>query len=126
MRAEDGEESRIAWEADSELQGGFVPLPRAVLFSEDLSPGAIRLYSTLLHFAWDKGHCWPGQKHLAYLMNCSEGQVRRYLTELIETDFVRVERRGMGKSNMYYLRRLDRATRRYLEREKQIDEDVRD
>lgn len=57
----------------------------------------------LLRYAWQKDHCYPGQKRLAKEMGASERSVRTYLAELERKGFIEVRHRGQGRSNFYTL-----------------------
>jgi hypothetical protein len=57
----------------------------------------------LLKYAWQNDYCFPGQERLAKDMGGGVRSVVRYMQELEKSGFVKVMRRGQGKSNLYEL-----------------------
>ena len=49
-------------------EGGFIQLPKLILESKDITPGAKLTYTALLYYAWQKESCFPGQDTLGELM----------------------------------------------------------
>lgn len=82
---------------------GFGIMPNRVARDSALSFGARTLYGILVGHAGNKDECWPSQKRLAEEMGCAERTVRKYLGELGAAGHVRIEQRGLTKSNVYKL-----------------------
>lgn len=78
-------------------------IPVGVLFAASVSVGARLLYAALKHYAWSSESCWPGQERLADELGVSEKSLRAYLKELQDARLIRVRRRGLGKTNLYFL-----------------------
>lgn len=97
--------SQIVVEEDG-LRHGFTMIPNVILKTPILTHGAKLCYAMLLSYAWQDDHCFPGQERLSSDLAVERKAVIRYLKELQEKSFVRVTRRGMGRSNMYTLVRL--------------------
>ncbi len=91
---------------DEVLSEGFTQVPNILLKRVDLSHGAKIAYAMLLSYAWGKDRCFPGQDVLARDMGVERKAVIRYLKELKDKGIVTVQRRGMGKTNVYTLPRL--------------------
>ncbi|MEO1703621.1 MAG: helix-turn-helix domain-containing protein [Pseudomonadota bacterium] len=83
--------------------GGFTQVPNFILVSEKVSVGAKLTYAMLLKYAWQDDYCFPGQETLASDMGVGKRSVVRWIKELEEADFLNVQRRGLGKSNLYEL-----------------------
>ncbi|MGE5193853.1 MAG: helix-turn-helix domain-containing protein [Deltaproteobacteria bacterium] len=91
---------------DDSLREGFTQVPNLLLKRADLSHGAKIAYALLLSYAWQQDRCFPGQDKLAADMGVERKAVIRYLQELKNKGVIRVRRRGMGKTNVYFLPRL--------------------
>ena len=85
------------------LRSGFTQLPNYVLKSKDLSPGAKLAYAVLLSYAWEKDSCFPGQDRMANDLEVGRQAVSGYLQELKKHKFISWKRRGLGKTNIYYI-----------------------
>lgn len=97
---------------DRTLKNGFTPVPNAVLESKSLSLGAKVVYALLLKYAWQSGEAFPGQGRLAESTGCTERTIRTYLTELKSAGLISWRRRGLTKTNIYYINDL----REFLDR----------
>lgn len=91
---------------DEVLSEGFTQVPNILLKRVDISHGAKIAYALLLSYAWGKDRCFPGQDALARDMGVERKAVIRYLKELKDQGIVTVQRRGMGRTNIYTLPRL--------------------
>ncbi|MEM8576029.1 MAG: helix-turn-helix domain-containing protein [Pseudomonadota bacterium] len=89
--------------ADAFTEGGFTQVPNAILRSKKISPGAKLAYSGLLSYAWNKESCFPGQDTLGGDIGVTRQTVNEYIKELKTKGFIRVKRRGQGRSNLYEL-----------------------
>ena len=83
------------------VTNGFTKLDNAVLFSADVSHGALRLYGTLRHHQGSNAECWPGQKTLAAELCVSVRQVQRYLKELERARLAQTRQIGLRRTNRY-------------------------
>ena len=87
--------------ADILTTRGFTQVPNHVLDNAKLSPGAKLTYAMLLKYAWQNDYCFPGQERLAKDIGGVQRSVVRYIQELERTGFIKITRRGQGKSNIY-------------------------
>jgi hypothetical protein len=85
------------------LKHGFTQIPRYVLQDKKLSFGARLTYAVLLSYAWQEDSCFPGQERMAKDLGVSRKAVNGYLNELKKTTYIDWERRGLGKTNIYYI-----------------------
>lgn len=83
--------------------GGFTQVPNFILVSKKVSVGAKLTYAMLLKYAWQEDFCFPGQDRLAEDMGAGKRSVVRWIKELEDNNFLKVSRRGLGKSNLYEL-----------------------
>lgn len=85
---------------------GFTQVPNAVLQLGQqgaLSHGALLTYIFLLRYAWQKDTCFPSQDTLATDLGVSVRSASGYLRELQQQGLIAVQRRGLGKTNVYRL-----------------------
>jgi hypothetical protein len=87
---------------DQTLRAGFTQWPN-ILWGHPCSPGAKLAYLCLLSYAWQQHHCFPGQERMGRDMGCSVKSVQRYLQELEDHRLIVITRRGLTKTNDYYL-----------------------
>jgi len=85
------------------LRSGFAAFPYLVMEDKKLSLGARMTYAFLLRYAWQEGSCFAGQKRMAHEMGVSERQLQRYLYELRDNGYVRIERKDKRYNNTYIL-----------------------
>jgi DNA-binding transcriptional MocR family regulator len=85
------------------LKHGFAQIPRYVLCDRKLSFGARLTYAVLLSYAWQEGSCFPGQQKMASNLGVTRQMVNTYLNELGQHKYIDWERRGLGKTNVYYI-----------------------
>jgi hypothetical protein len=85
------------------LKHGFTQLPNYVLRDKRLSFGARLAYAVLLSYAWQEDSCFPGQDKMASDLGASRQAVSSYLRELKKNKYVDWKRRGLGKTNIYYI-----------------------
>ncbi len=86
---------------DPVTREGFTQVPNFVLKHPDLSVGAKLSYAMFLSYAWHNDSCFPGQDRLAHDMGMSRPRVTQFVSELNKLGFVTVQRRGLGKTNVY-------------------------
>ncbi len=94
---------------DPTIGKGFVQVPRVVLMDKRLSSNDKILYALLLMYAWQDGECFPGQERLGDDMDCNRKTLMSCMKHLVSVKLVKVNRRGLGKSNVYHIRRLSDA-----------------
>lgn len=87
--------------ANPVLQGGFTQVPNFILRDPKISVGAKVAYAMFLSYAWNNDSCFPGQDRLAQDMGMSRVRVTQLISELEKAGFVTVQRRGMGRTNLY-------------------------
>ena len=85
------------------MRAGFAALPYLVMRDKKLSMGARLTYAFLLMYAWQEGSCFAGQKKMAEDMGISERQLQRYLYELRDTSYIRVDRQDKRYNNTYII-----------------------
>ncbi|MEM6931967.1 MAG: helix-turn-helix domain-containing protein [Pseudomonadota bacterium] len=89
--------------ADAFTEKGFTQVPHTILRSKKLSPGAKLAYAGLLSYAWHRDSCFPGQDRLGVDIGVTRQTANEYIKELRTKGFIRVTRRGQGRSNLYEL-----------------------
>jgi hypothetical protein len=85
------------------LKHGFTQIPRYILRDKRLSFGARLTYAVLLSYAWQEDSCFPGQERMSHDLGVSRQMVTTYLNELKAHRYIDWERRGLGKTNVYYI-----------------------
>jgi hypothetical protein len=85
------------------LKHGFAQLPRYVLKDKHISFGARLTYAVLLSYAWQEDSCFPGQERMAKDLGVTRKAVNAYLVELRKNKYIEWERRGLGKTNIYFI-----------------------
>ena len=93
------------------LRSGFAALPYLVMRDKTLSIGARMTYAFLLMYAWQEGSCFAGQKKLAEELGVSERHLRRFLTELKDTNYIAIERKDRRYNNTYILLERQKPTK---------------
>lgn len=86
------------------LRAGFTQIPNYVFRDKRLSFGARLTYGILLSYAWQEGSCFPGQEKIAADLGSTRETANRFLKELRVAGYVDWKRRGLGKTNVYYIR----------------------
>lgn len=87
--------------APDEIHGShFAIVPEWILGE---SGDVVKLYAILDRYAGKDRKVWPGQDELAKRMECSERQVRRYLTRLREMGALTVAKRRYNGTTIYVL-----------------------
>jgi len=95
---------------DEGLRLGFTQLPNYLFQVRGLSHSAKLTYALILSYAWQKDYCFPGQETLARDLEVSTRSVIEYLKELQARGLIRIQRRGLGKTNVYHVLRYPPAT----------------
>src|SRR5580693_6578757 len=86
---------------DPVVRGGFTQVPNFILKNGNLSLGAKVTYAMFLHYAWHNDSCFPGQERLAEDMGMSRSRVTEFVSELEKSGLITIQRRGLGKTNIY-------------------------
>src|SRR2546426_6107164 len=86
---------------DPVVRSGFTQDPNFILRDPDLSLGAKVTYSMFLSYAWHNESCFPGQEKLAADMGMSRVRVTQLIGELQAAGLITIQRRGLGKTNIY-------------------------
>jgi hypothetical protein len=86
---------------DPVVQHGFTQLPNFVLKNPALSVGAKVVYAMFLSYAWHNESCFPGQERLADDMGLGRSRVTQLIGELEDAGLITIQRRGLGKTNIY-------------------------
>ena len=75
----------------SQAYKNYFPLPN-VIFSLNLSPGEIAVYSYLLHCENRKTYqCYPSYKTIGQAVGMSTNTVQKYIFELTDKGFITIE-----------------------------------
>ena len=98
------------------MHAGFAALPYLVMKDKALSMGARLTYAFLLMYGWQKNSSFAGQSRMAQDIGISERQIRRYLVELRDQNYIKIERRDKRFNNTYII--LDRKRPSKLKRKK--------
>ena len=85
------------------LKRGFTQLPNYVLRDDKLTFGARLAYAVLLSYAWQENSCFPGQDKMAKDLGTSRRSINSYLKELKDAGYIDWKRRGLTKTNIYYI-----------------------
>jgi hypothetical protein len=111
---EDEEETRRRLEEwrcmAANLSGGFTQMPDAIRKDVTLSSNAKQVYEHLLSFMWNKEWCWPSQQLIAEQLGISRRTVIRVCKELHERCYIEKWRRGLGRTNVYFINPLSFIT----------------
>src|SRR5262249_48193510 len=83
--------------------GGFTQVPNFLLNDPQLSANAKLVYSKLLSYAWNNKMVFPGQERMGRDIGLSTPTISRALHELETCDWLQIQRRGQGKTNIYVL-----------------------
>lgn len=94
---------------DEALRRGFTQLPNYLFQVRGLSHSAKLTYALILSYAWQKDYCFPGQETLARDLEVSTRSVIEYLKELQQQRLIRIQRRGLGLTNIYHVLRYPPA-----------------
>ncbi len=86
---------------DPVVRGGFTQVPNFILKDPNLSIGAKVTYAMFLSYAWHNESCFPGQERLAADMGMSRSRVAEFIGELSRRGLISIQRRGLGKTNIY-------------------------
>ncbi len=83
---------------------GFTQIPNSLLNNKELSFAAKTVYSKLLSYAWYHDRVFPGQETMAEDIGSTTSTINRAIKELKEKGWLEINRRGLGKTNIYTLK----------------------
>ena len=89
---------------DPVVAGGFTQVPNFILKNEKLTVGEKMTFAMFLSYAWHNDSCFPGQDKLAKDIGAGVRSVNRFIKGLARKGFLTIQRRGLGKTNIYTLR----------------------
>ena len=85
------------------MKGGFAAFPYRIMKEKDLSIGARLSYAFLLMYGWQEGSSHARQSKMANEMGVSSRQLQRYLYELRDKGYIRIERYDKRYNNTYVI-----------------------
>ena len=83
---------------------GFTQVPNFILKNKQLTIGEKMTFAMFLSYAWHNESCFPGQEKLAKDIGAGVRSVSRFIKGLEKKGFLTIQRRGLGKTNIYTLR----------------------
>lgn len=83
-------------------KGGFIQIPRRVLYRRDLGTGPRLLWAAMKDFAWNDGETWVSQTRLASDLGVSDRSVRTWAKRLAEKGVIAIKPRS-GRTHVYEL-----------------------
>jgi len=101
---------------DASLRQGFAQVPNAVLRDPTLSGNEKTLYALLLSYAWQDNECFPGQDLLASHMRLTRRSISQLLGSLKKKKLIGWKRQGLGKVNIYHIRKLTDAYSSFIDK----------
>jgi hypothetical protein len=105
------------------FQGVFAPY--WVLEHKGIAMGAKVCYIRMLGYAGQDARCYPGLGTLGTAIGVSERQARDYVKDLEKAGLIKIEQRGLRKTNMYlflWTAELDRLMNHVPERSEDPDD----
>lgn len=85
------------------FKDGFGVVPFSILKNPKIPSYLKAVYILLLSYAWYDAECFPGQLRLGNELGLKVVAINRQLKELKKLGLVDWKRRGLGKTNIYYL-----------------------
>lgn len=80
----------------------MAPVPNWLMTRKEVSSGGKLCYARLCQYAGKNGKCFPRVTKLAKDLGLSERQTFRFIQELIRHGLIETQRRGLGKTNLYF------------------------
>ncbi len=105
-KKKDASEQKTLIFKDANIRKGFAQVPNVVLRDPFLSGNEKTLYALLLSYAWQDDECFPGQDTLAANMGLTVRSISSLLHRLRDVKLIGWKRQGLGKVNVYYIRKL--------------------
>ncbi len=89
---------------DPVVADGFTQVPNFILKNKQLTIGEKMTFAMFLSYAWHNESCFPGQERLAEDIGVTRRSVNTFVKGLEKKGFLTIQRRGLGKTNIYTLR----------------------
>ena len=89
---------------DPVVADGFTQVPNFILKNKKLTVGEKMTFAMFLSYAWNNERVFPGQERLADDIGAGVRSVNRFIKGLEAKGFLTIQRRGLGKTNIYTLR----------------------
>jgi Helix-turn-helix domain len=95
---------------DPVVADGFTQVPNFILKNKKLTVGEKMTFAMFLSYAWNNERVFPGQERLADDIGAGVRSVNRFIKGLEAKGFLTIQRRGLGKTNIYTLRYMVKKT----------------
>ena len=82
---------------------GFTMYPNAIQNDPNLELGEKAVYAQFLQYAWHHDYCFPSQDRVAKNLGITRKSVNKFVAGLAKKGLLTIERRGLGKTNVYTL-----------------------
>ena len=89
---------------DPVVADGFTQVPNFILKNALLTVGEKITFAMFLSYAWHNNQVFPGQERLANDIGVTRMSVNTFIKGLEKKGFLTIQRRGLGKTNIYTLR----------------------
>src|SRR5205823_3761399 len=89
---------------DPVVADGFTQVPNFILKNDALTVGEKITFAMFLSYAWHNDKVFPGQERLAADIGVARRSVNTFVKGLEKKGFITIKRRGLGLTNIYYLR----------------------
>ena len=83
---------------------GFTAVPNFILKNKNLTVGEKMTFAMFLSYTWHNNSCFPGQDKLAEDIGVTRRSINTFVKGLEKKGFLTIQRRGLGKTNIYTLR----------------------
>ena len=90
--------------SDPVVTEGFTQVPNFILKNKKLSVGEKMTFAMFLSYTWHNDSCFPGQEKLADDIGVARRSVNTFVKGLEKKGFLTIQRRGLGKTNIYTLK----------------------
>ncbi len=89
---------------DPVVADGFTQVPNFILKNKNLTVGEKMTFAMFLSYTWNNDSCFPGQEKLADDIGVARRSVNTFVKGLEKKGFLTIQRRGLGKTNIYTLK----------------------
>jgi biotin operon repressor len=89
---------------DPVVADGFTQVPNFILKNKNLTIGEKMTFAMFLSYTWHNDNCFPGQERLADDIGVTRRSVNTFVKGLEKKGFLTIQRRGLGKTNIYTVR----------------------
>jgi biotin operon repressor len=90
--------------SDPVVADGFTQVPNFILKNDALTVGEKITFAMFLTYAWNNDKVFPGQERLAKDIGVTRRSVNTFIKGLEKKGFLTIQRRGLGKTNIYTLK----------------------